>query len=195
MPRIHTIHDRIVDGDAGGRSNHDANNDITQSSLSGGFPNDDWDSQKTPPSAGTAGGKIQPQLFHLTTLVHASSARSLLERVVNEFLPIIQRRKYHVTTVSEMCCCGDGLDAIRKRKLQRSKDNILGYNQSITSTSSSRYGAHRTTKHEIHLRLRHPADHSRLYLYEDVAGTMAHELAHCERGPHDAKFFKSWKGS
>ena len=26
-----------------------------------------------------------------------------------------------------------------------------------------------------------------LYSYEDVAGTMIHELAHCVRGPHDDK--------
>lgn len=33
---------------------------------------------------------------------------------------------------------------------------------------------------------RHPRSHV-LYSYEDVAGTMIHELAHCVRGPHDDK--------
>ncbi|KAL3914444.1 MAG: hypothetical protein SGARI_000117 [Bacillariaceae sp.] len=61
-------------------------------------------------------------------------------------------------------------------------DNVLGYNQ----TSCSRDGK----THTIHLRLRHPRQHDRLFSWEDVAGTMAHELAHCVHGPHNDKFYK-----
>jgi hypothetical protein len=61
-------------------------------------------------------------------------------------------------------------------------NNVLGYNL----TQGSRNG---NSVHRIHLRLRHPTKHT-FYPYEDIAGTMCHELAHCERGPHDAKFYK-----
>lgn len=57
-------------------------------------------------------------------------------------------------------------------------NNVLGYN---LTTGRKR--------HRIHLRLRHPITHE-LYTYDDIAGTMCHELAHCERAPHDAKFYK-----
>jgi len=38
--------------------------------------------------------------------------------------------------------------------------------------------------------LRHPKRHGSFYPYEDIAGTMCHELAHCEVGAHNAKFYK-----
>lgn len=84
-----------------------------------------------------------------------------------------------------MCCCEDGLDYLnskkggkRGRKTRRMPNNVLGYN--LTQGSS----------HRIHLRLRNPTNHGTFYNYDDIAGTMCHELAHCERGPHDAKFYK-----
>jgi hypothetical protein len=43
-------------------------------------------------------------------LPNASQAESLLLRVVREFQPIIARRGYNVASISEMCCCNDGLD-------------------------------------------------------------------------------------
>jgi DNA-dependent metalloprotease WSS1 len=85
-----------------------------------------------------------------------------------------------------MCCCEDGLDYLnskkndgkRGRKTRKMPNNVLGYN--LTQGSS----------HRIHLRLRNPTSHGTFYSYEEIAGTMCHELAHCERGPHDAKFYK-----
>jgi len=126
----------------------------------------------------------EPKLYHMEKLDNADTAKVLLERVVKEFVPIMQRRGYNVASVSEFCCCGDGLDTVRRRKLRRQQNNILGYNQTISHHHGKKY-------HEIHLRLRHVQGHaSRFFPYEDVAGTMAHELAHCERGPHDETFFK-----
>jgi hypothetical protein len=126
--------------------------------------------------------KSSPKCLCIPSFSNSDFAKSLLERVLGEFLPIIQRRGYNVTTVSEMCCCGDG-DG-RKQKMG---NNVWGYNQTTWRGGGK--------SHEIHLRLRHPQAHeSRFFPYEDVAGTMAHELAHCERGPHDDKFFKIMEG-
>lgn len=101
-----------------------------------------------------------------------------------EFEPIIRRRNYNVRSVSEFCCCGDGLDFEpgSRRKRPKQPNNLLGYNQ----TSSGRFGKF----HTIHIRLRSEANHAVFKLYEDVAGTMAHELAHCVVGPHNDKFNK-----
>jgi DNA-dependent metalloprotease WSS1 len=122
---------------------------------------------------------------HIPTLPSADQANMLLQRVVREFEGIARDRGYNVVSVSEMCCCGDGLDHQpgSRRKRRKQPDNVWGYNQ-----WTSRGGGRKV--HTIHLRLRHPSDHSKFLLYEDVAGTMAHELAHCEHGPHNDKFFK-----
>ena len=126
-----------------------------------------------------------PPLFVLHKLPHADACKALMERVVREFLPLILRRGYTILSVSEMCCCGDGLDALCRRKKNKQPNNVLGYNQTL-----SRHG---NKSHEIHLRMRHVNRHS-FYEYEDIAGTFAHELAHCERGPHDKKFFDIMEG-
>jgi DNA-dependent metalloprotease WSS1 len=122
-------------------------------------------------------------------LPNTSQAESLLLGVVREFQPIIASRGYNVASISEMCCCNDGLDfeptasagARRKRRIMSS--NIWGYNQTTFRGGNQK-------SHTIHIRLRHPTDHARLLPYEDVAGTLAHELSHCEFGPHNDKFYK-----
>ena len=108
-----------------------------------------------------------------------------LERIHEEFFPIIKRRGFNVVSISELCCCGDGLDHAVNRKRKRSKcrpmgNNVLGYNQTT-------FG--RIKSHSIHLRLRRPRDHQ-LIAWEDVAGTMAHELSHCVHQNHGAGFYK-----
>ena len=108
-----------------------------------------------------------------------------LERIHKEFLPIIKRRGFNVRSISELCCCGDGLDHCvvrgrKKGKCRRMSNNVLGYNQTT-------FG--RIKSHSIHLRLRRPIDHL-LLPWEDVAGTMAHELSHCVHQNHGPGFFK-----
>ncbi|GAX14657.1 hypothetical protein FisN_11Hh196 [Fistulifera solaris] len=127
-----------------------------------------------------------PPLFVLHQLPQADSCKALMERVVREFLPIIMRRGYKILSVSEFCCCGDGLDALCRRKKNQQPDNVLGYNQTLSRNGNK--------SHEIHLRMRHVHNHGAFYDYEDIAGTFAHELAHCERGPHDKKFFEIMEG-
>jgi DNA-dependent metalloprotease WSS1 len=128
--------------------------------------------------------------FAVASLPGAEKAQKLLESIVAEFLPIIQRRNYHVHSVSEFCCCGlDGLDDQgnnRKRSRRKEKPNGLwGYNQQ--SVFSPRGVKHCT----IHIRLRHPLQHHTHFLtYNDIAGTLAHEIAHCQVGPHNEQFYK-----
>lgn len=131
-------------------------------------------------------------LCHIPILPMANACKETLERVWKEFQPIIQRRGYNVTSISELCCCGDGLDSQpgRRRPLRKQSDNVWGYNQ----TSFFRRGvAHRSssTSHSIHLRLRQPRHHNtQLLSWEDVAGTMAHELSHCVHQNHSKDFYK-----
>jgi hypothetical protein len=43
---------------------------------------------------------------------------------------------------------------------------------------------------EVRVRLRRHNHESEFYPYEDVLGTLLHELTHNVHGPHDAKFYK-----
>jgi hypothetical protein len=132
-------------------------------------------------------------MAHIPSLSQADHAASLLQRIHREFFPIVQRRGYSVLSVSEMCCCGDGLDVnvnvnsngtTKKRRLRRPQPhNILGYNQTT-------FGGRTKKTHTIHLRLRQPNNHHIFYDYNDIAGTMCHELAHCDVSPHNAMFYQ-----
>ena len=124
------------------------------------------------------------KIAHIPGLFEDHHSKNLLDRIHKEFLPLLQKRGYNVTSISEMCCCGDGLDhsgpARRKKKIMAS--NVLGYNQT--------YFRRNYKSHTIHLRLRQPTNHNVFYDYESIAATMSHELAHCEISPHNAKFYK-----
>jgi DNA-dependent metalloprotease WSS1 len=135
------------------------------------------------PSKNQVATAMTMAMAHMPSLSQADHAASLLQRIHREFFPIVQRRGYSVLSVSEMCCCGDGLDAAAggRKKRRPQPHNILGYNQ-------TRFG--RTNTHTIHLRLRQPTNHRVFYDYDDIAGTMSHELAHCEVSPHSAKFYR-----
>jgi hypothetical protein len=143
----------------------------------------------TLPTSGDGKAPSFLKCCHILSLPNAEQAKTLLERVVREFEPIAKQRGYNVLSVSELCCCNDGLDfdptanGNKRRKRRKMSNNIWGYNQTTSS------GARKS--HTIHLRLRHTSNHHTRFLpYEDVAGTLAHELAHCVHGPHDAKFYK-----
>jgi DNA-dependent metalloprotease WSS1 len=147
-------------------------------------------SARTAAATSASAGLLPFVCCHLPTLQHADQARAMLLRIAREFQPIIVRRQYNVLSISEMCCCGDGLDhepsmAKQRRKRRIMDRNILGYNMTHYSG-----GHNRRPSSRIHIRLRHHADHNRFFDYEEVAGTLAHELAHCEFSKHDDKFFK-----
>jgi hypothetical protein len=165
-------------------------NDVARGNSEGG--NNGYPEGVDAASLPTSGDGKAPSFLkccHILSLPNADQAKTLLERVVREFEPIAKQRGYKVLSVSELCCCNDGLDfdptanGKKRRKRRKMANNIWGYNQ----TTSSGYGK----SHTIHLRLRHTSNHHDRFLpYEDVAGTMAHELAHCEHGPHNDKFYK-----
>lgn len=140
-------------------------------------------------SSSSSNQPLSFQCCHIPTLPNAQHAETLLQRVVREFQPIVTRRNYNVLSISEMCCCNDGLDfqptaaGAKRRKRRIMSHNIWGYNQTT-------FGRNRNNSHTIHVRLRHPTDHARLLSYEDVAGTLAHEISHCEHSQHNAKFYK-----
>jgi hypothetical protein len=137
-----------------------------------------------PTTPGVTGDSI-PKLCHIPNLPLSDVCQATLLRIQQEFEPIVRQRGYKVLSVSEMCCCGDGLDhqtTGRKRKpLRKQSPNVWGYNRTT-------FG--RVKTHTIHLRLRDPHDHNRLLPWEDVAGTMAHELSHCVHQNHAAPFYK-----
>mmetsp|Transcript_14357 Transcript_14357/g.30697 ORF Transcript_14357/g.30697 Transcript_14357/m.30697 type:complete len:461 (-) Transcript_14357:32-1414(-) len=147
-------------------------NDITNNSPNGDIDEND--------AVSANNSKITVQ--HIPSLPNDKEAARILRRIHSEFHVIIERRGWNVVSITEMCCCGDGIDRLKKRKTKVMPNNVLGYNR----TSHSRRG----NIHDIHLRLRHPRTHE-LLDYQSIAGTMCHELAHCVRGPHDAKFYKA----
>lgn len=145
---------------------------------------------------GGGGGDRSIPLYILPGLPQSDVCEATLKRIHDEFLPIIRRRGYNVRSVSELCCCGDGLDhrpeteggRRRRRDCPRMGDNVLGYNR--TTSSSGRAGT-TARSHTIHLRLRDSRNHAgRLLPWEDVAGTMAHELSHCVHQNHGDAFFR-----
>lgn len=125
-------------------------------------------------------------LHHIPNLPMADACASTLERLQEEFSPIIRRRGYDIRSISEICCCGDGLDFVkgRRRKLGKQSSNVWGYNR-------TKFMGRSKTHHTIHLRLRNPNRHEhQLLSWEDVAGTMAHELSHCVHQNHSPAFYK-----
>eukprot|EP00551_Chaetoceros_affinis_P010961 CAMPEP_0203684824 /NCGR_PEP_ID=MMETSP0090-20130426/48234_1 /ASSEMBLY_ACC=CAM_ASM_001088 /TAXON_ID=426623 /ORGANISM="Chaetoceros affinis, Strain CCMP159" /LENGTH=727 /DNA_ID=CAMNT_0050554005 /DNA_START=368 /DNA_END=2552 /DNA_ORIENTATION=- len=130
------------------------------------------------------------KIQHIPSLPSSEYAQSILERIQNEFQILVQKRGYNVASVTEMCCCDDGLNYLPHDHNIRTEpdniDNLLGYNE----THGDRDRNNSITVHKIHLRLRYQMNHGSFYPYEDIAATMCHELAHCEVGDHSAKFYK-----
>jgi hypothetical protein len=128
---------------------------------------------------------------HLPHLPHADSAAATLKQIALEFMPIIRQRGYDVRSVSEFCCCGDGLDyqlggnrfcvGSRCEIAGHSWSEVGGYNLIERTRGIQRV-------HSIHVRLRSPNNHELLKTYEQVVFTMAHELAHCIHRHHEWQF-------
>jgi len=142
--------------------------------------------------SGNSSSNCKIPIHPLNALPMADVCRQTLERILTEFSPIIQRRGYRIKSISEFCCCGDGLDEIPgNRKRRKQGDTIWGYNQSTTWVRKGPTTNVRTSIHTIHLRLRKPKFHTtQLLPWEFVAGTMAHELSHCIHQNHSPAFYK-----
>ncbi|KAI9502644.1 hypothetical protein GGI25_005590 [Coemansia spiralis] len=92
---------------------------------------------------------------------NSSDALVLLQRIAAQVRPIMQKRGWKVTML---------------REFYPRSPNLLGLNVN--------HGL------EIRIRLRGPYNDSQFLIYEDLVGTMLHELVHIVRGPHDAVFYK-----
>jgi hypothetical protein len=128
---------------------------------------------------------------HIPHLPHADSAAATLQRIALEFMPIIRQRGYDVRTVSEFCCCGDGLDYQLggQRLCVRRGGDIAGHGQSdVAGYNLLERTRGIQTVHSIHLRLRATNNHELFLPYEQVVLTMAHELAHCIHRHHKWQF-------
>lgn len=121
---------------------------------------------------------------HIPALPDEDVACNMLMRIESEFSTIAVKRGWNITSLTEMCCCDDGIHYLvsNRRNSQRGKrtmpDSVWGYNLS----SGRRHFS-------IHIRLRMPSTHH-LLPYEEVARTMAHEMAHCAHGSHSADFYE-----
>ena len=127
-------------------------------------------------------------------LLHADEVARMLKQIAREFAPIIKRRGYQVYSVSEMCCCGDGLDMNELGgHLKRVKDGakIAGHEQhECGGYNRTRFTGKSKTRHTIHLRVRLVQNHNVIIPYGMVVNTMCHELAHCvHHGGHPPAFY------
>lgn len=122
-------------------------------------------SQKMAPPSRTA--TLDSPLFKcchtLKTLgwTNDATALALLTRAANQVKPLMANRRWAVPLLEEF---------------YPAQPNLLGLNHA--------QGA------KIQLRLRSPSDKSTFLPYQSILGTLLHELAHIEVGPHNAAFYK-----
>ncbi|ORY81931.1 WLM domain-domain-containing protein [Protomyces lactucae-debilis] len=105
--------------------------------------------------------KLIGTFVHLKKKPDAERAQKTLQRVANHVMPILKARSWRVRTLAEF---------------YPEQKNLLGTNLNRGQ--------------KISLRLRQPFDDSSHLEFEDVMGTMLHELAHIVRGPHDEQFYR-----
>lgn len=91
----------------------------------------------------------------------SDKALTLLKRLASQVKPILKNRNW---TIKNLC------------EFFPTNPNLLGVN------------VNRGWK--INLRLRPHFDESQFLEYEEILGTLLHEMAHIVRGPHDAQFYK-----
>lgn len=96
-----------------------------------------------------------------------------LERLRDEFDPIVKARGWKVLNLTEMCCCGDGdksLPSSTASKRRQEQDDVLGY---CVSPNDNRIAQ------GIHIRCRVAnscRDGLRLYPYAELVQTMVRSL-------------------
>jgi WLM domain len=131
-------------------------------------------------------------------LPHADRTAEMLLRLAHEFMPIIRLRGYNVASVSEFCCCGDGMDyhlggkSLSARPGTRiaghDSENVMGYNR-VVQKCNHQIGATSSYISSIHLRMRLPKSHNHFIWYENLCENFCHELAHCVHHDHGPQFY------
>ena len=148
-------------------------------------------------------GKSPKQIafLHLKGESNSIKARKILERIEQEFVPIIQRRGYKVQMVAEFTDERDiGLETLRKTKKDFQIDldedeSLLGYNGVLQiSTNINGVEIIQSAPCVIGLRLRNLDGYAnekfQFYSYSEICKVMCHELAHCVHQNHGKAFFK-----
>jgi hypothetical protein len=133
---------------------------------------------------------------HIPHLPRADSAAATLKRIALEFMPIIRQRGYDIRTVSEFCCCGDGLDYQLggQRFCVSRRGDIAGHGQSeVAGYNLLERTRGIQTVHSIHVRLRSPNNHELFFPYKQVVFALTHELAHCIHRHHKWQFHALWQ--
>ncbi|KAL2916069.1 hypothetical protein HK105_204493 [Polyrhizophydium stewartii] len=95
----------------------------------------------------------------------AEAALALLHRIAAHVRPVMKRRSLRVGALEEFYPTNPGL---------------LGINVNRGQT--------------IRIRLRRPGDDTAFLEFDDLVGTMLHELTHNIHGPHDSAFYKYLDG-
>lgn len=143
----------------------------------GSFPRSQPQTEFSEPSSAGFGSAPRGQLVSgariaqyraLKNLPRAEDALQLLRRVGAEVKGIMRKHDWHLPLLTEFS------------GFSKNGTDLLGMNRNSGQT--------------IYLRLRYPSSDRKLtdtFLpFEDIIGTMLHELAHNKRGPHDEIFYK-----
>ncbi|KAI8091870.1 WLM domain-containing protein, partial [Thamnidium elegans] len=104
---------------------------------------------------------MQPQCVALKKKPNADQALLILEKLASQVKPILNN---HNWTIKNLC------------EFYPTNPNLLGVN------------VNRGWK--VNLRLRYPYDENSFLEYEDILGTLLHEMVHIVRGPHDEQFYR-----
>mmetsp|Transcript_16534 Transcript_16534/g.28908 ORF Transcript_16534/g.28908 Transcript_16534/m.28908 type:complete len:353 (-) Transcript_16534:51-1109(-) len=117
--------------------------------------------------------KVQ-SIEHATSLPDSDAARALLEKVRRGAEALLRERRWKVLSLVELCCC--------KEAPEKKANSVAGWcmpaGDSVTAT-------------RIALRLRHPKGKGHGLLdFEEVFGTMLHELSHIVHLKHTPAFYQ-----
>eukprot|EP00931_Biecheleriopsis_adriatica_P045984 TRINITY_DN26374_c0_g1_i1.p1 TRINITY_DN26374_c0_g1~~TRINITY_DN26374_c0_g1_i1.p1 ORF type:complete len:364 (+),score=79.03 TRINITY_DN26374_c0_g1_i1:57-1148(+) len=111
---------------------------------------------------------------HASSLPDANAARDLLERVRRSAEALLRARSWRVLSLVELCCC--------KEAPEKSAASVAGWCRPVGDSA---------TAERIALRLRHPKGKGHgLLPFEEVFGTMIHELTHIVHMKHSAAFYQ-----
>ncbi|KAI9361340.1 WLM domain-containing protein [Pilaira anomala] len=103
----------------------------------------------------------QPHCVALKKKLNSDKALLLLEKLFSQVKPILNKRNWTIKNLYEF---------------YPTNENLLGVNYN--------------KGWKINLRLRYAHDENSFLEYEDILGTLLHEMAHIVRSPHDEQFYK-----
>jgi len=130
------------------------------------------------------------RLSAIPHLPQSEIALQMLQQLQEEFEPVVRDRGWKVLQLTEMCCCGDGDEALPIQTSNASAPKpatVAGY---CVSSNDGRLAQ------GIHIRLRRSCGTqaaASFYDSHELRLIMAHELAHIQIGPHNDAFYRLMK--